>query len=385
MSRSPGGPPLSMAAAVPPRRATLRRWLMVGLLMIGFGLCSLVLLGAVGISTGVGAGLLGLVFAALPVGVVVPAFLWIDRLESEPRRMLVLAFAWGAVVATAVALVANTGTMAIIAGATGTDPTSLGAVVVAPVVEESAKGLGVLVILWLQRREFDGVVDGLVYAGLVAGGFAFGENILYLGRAFNEAGGAGLVATFVLRGVVGPFAHPIFTCCTGVGIGVAVYRRRGPLRLVAPVAGWAVAVALHAAWNLSAVAGLEGFLTGYVLLQVPFFAAFVALAVWARRREARIISVELTRYARAGWLAPTEVAMLSSVPARRQAREWARGIGGRRSQAAMDRFQDAASDLAMLRHRMELGDVDDGVLALERHLLATMMECRSRFVGSRAL
>ena len=51
----------------------------------------------------------------------------------------------------------------------------------------------------------------------------------------------------------------------------------------------------------------------------------------------------------------------------------------------MDRFQDAASDLAMLRHRMELGDVDDGVLALERHLLATMMECRSRFVGSRAL
>ena len=63
----------------------------------------------------------------------------------------------------------------------------------------------------------------------------------------------------------------------------------------------------------------------------------------------------------------------------------ARGIGGRRSQAAMDRFHDAASDLAMLRHRMELGDVDDGVLALERHLLTTMMECRSQFVGSRAL
>ncbi|AKT51496.1 PrsW family intramembrane metalloprotease [Arsenicicoccus sp. oral taxon 190] len=385
MDRGPGVTARLAGAAVPPRRLTLRRWVSGGLALLGLSLCGLVLLGAVGVSTGPGAGLLGLAFAVLPLGIVVPAFLWVDRLESEPRRLLLLAFVWGAVVATAVALVANTGTMAIIAGTTGADPTSLGAVLVAPVVEETAKGTGVLLVLRRHRREFDGVVDGLVYAGLCAAGFAFGENILYLGRAFNEAGAEGLVATLVLRGVVGPFAHPIFTCCTGIGLGVAAFTRSRVLRVLAPLLGWLVAVALHAAWNLSAVAGLEGFVTGYLFMQVPIFAVFVGLATWARRREARIVVTELGRYARAGWLTDVDVAMLGSVAARRAARSWARGAGGLRLQSAMVTFQDAASDLAMLRHRMQLGDVDDHVLAEERRLLTAMMECRAQFVGSRAL
>ena len=106
-----------------------------------------------------------------------------------------------------------------------------------------------------RRREFDGVVDGIVYAGLAGVGFAFTENVLYLGRALQDNGTAGLAVTFVLRGVFGPFAHPMFTMATGIGLGVAATTRRRWLRVVAPLVGWLCAVALHAMWNLSAVAG----------------------------------------------------------------------------------------------------------------------------------
>ena len=92
------------------------------------------------------------------------------------------------------------------------------AVLVAPWVEEAAKGAAVLLVLLFRRREFDGVVDGIVLAGLAGVGFAFTENILYFGRAFlagqEQSLTTGFFAagiTFVLRGVLSPFAHPLFT------------------------------------------------------------------------------------------------------------------------------------------------------------------------------
>ena len=50
----------------------------------------------------------------------------------------------------------------------------------APVTEEASKGLFLLLLLWWRRAELDGVLDGIVYAGMVGIGFAFTENILYL-------------------------------------------------------------------------------------------------------------------------------------------------------------------------------------------------------------
>jgi hypothetical protein len=82
--------------------------------------------------------------------------------------------------------------------------------VVAPVVEEFTKGLFLVGLLLFRRREFDGIVDGVVYAGIVAAGFAFSENILYLGRAVSEPESAGVLATLFVRGVASPFAHPLF-------------------------------------------------------------------------------------------------------------------------------------------------------------------------------
>src|SRR5680860_248922 len=264
-----------------PARPRLRRWLLRGFVTCALLLCGLASLLAIGTATGPVGFVVGLALAALPVFVVVAAFLWLDRYEAEPTSLLLFAFGWGAAVATLVALVLNSASVVALQNAGG--DVDLASVVVAPVVEESVKGLGVLAVFLARRREFDGVVDGIVYAGMVGIGFAFVENVLYLGRAFGETGGEGVATVFVLRGVFAPFAHSMFTMAIGVGLGIAANRKSGGAVVLAPLAGWVVAVVVHGAWNLSAVSGLQGFVAGYLFLQLPFFAVAVALAVMARR------------------------------------------------------------------------------------------------------
>lgn len=357
-------------------RPLLRRLLLGTGVLVLFVVGALLLSVAIGVEVGAQAALLGVLFAVLPVGIVVPALMWLDRYEAEPVRYLLFAFFWGALVATTVSIVLNTGSL-IVLNNVGFDAEAVGAVMVAPVVEESLKGLGVLLILWVRRREFDGIIDGIVYAGVCAAGFAFAENILYLGRAYAEMGAEGLVGLFVIRGLIGPFAHPLFTMWTGVGIGVAATRSRGALRWFAPIAGLLLAMFLHGLWNLAAVAGIEGFWSSYLLLQVPIFLGAIAFVSWERRREGRLIARSLTIYARHGWLTPGEVEMLGSLRARREARRWAAGAGGRRAKRAMIAFQDDASELALLRVRMTHGTAGRDAVALERRLLDTMTRCRA--------
>ncbi|PID54307.1 MAG: PrsW family intramembrane metalloprotease [Micrococcales bacterium] len=290
-------------AAYQPRRR-VRHPLVWAFFAVLFFLSGFVALLITGFEVGLTGTLVGAVLAVLPLPVVLGAFLWLDRYENEPVPLLVLAFGWGATVAMLVSLVLNTaGALVIMAG--GGTPEST-AVLVAPVVEELTKGAGVLVVLAILRDRFDGVVDGLVYAGFVAAGFAYVENILYFGRALQEAGGPGLTLVFLLRGVVSPFAHPMFTAAAGIGIGVAVSNRSTLIRVFAPLGGVAVAIALHALWNATAAFG-----GGLVfVLNVPVFVLFVVLVVYMRRREGFIIRRNLSTYAHFGWLSSPDVRML---------------------------------------------------------------------------
>ena len=168
------------------RRPLLRRILLAGVVVTVFGLAALVMGLIVVDSLGLTTAALAMVTSSLAIGIVVPTFLWVDRLEGEPARLLWFAVLWGALISTLGALLLSATGMQFVAGL-HEDPLVVGAVVVAPVTEELLKGLGVALIFWRARREFDGVVDGIVYAGLVAAGFAFVENILYLGTAYAEA------------------------------------------------------------------------------------------------------------------------------------------------------------------------------------------------------
>jgi RsiW-degrading membrane proteinase PrsW (M82 family) len=350
-------------------------WATVALVVIGSGSASLL---AITSETGAVGLIAGAALAAIPVFPVVATFLWLDRYEAEPASLLALAFAWGAGVATFGALVINTASMVAIKAAGG-DVTAA-SVFVAPVVEEAFKGSAVLLILLVRRREFDGVVDGLVYAGMAGIGFAFVENVLYLGRTLADEGTAGAVMVFVVRCLVSPFAHPLFTSATGIGIGLAVRTRNPAVKLLAPILGYLVAVTLHGAWNLSAASGLAGFASTYVLLQFPVFAAVAALAIVARRREGRLVARHLEVYASTGWLTRAEITMLASLPARKDARAWAARTGGPQAQGAMRDFQELASELAFLRERMVRGTAPPSASTQEHAMLAAMSTQRGLFL-----
>ena len=382
---------MSVAATAPPltppenptTRPRIRAVILLGLVVVGFTICALALASYFGSSLGLQASLLAILFAALPLLVVIPAFVWLDRFEAEPTRLLVFAFLWGALVSALGAAVLNTG--AVVAFETVTDPESAVAtmaVVVAPVVEEAFKGILVLLVWWLHRREFDGITDGMVYAGICAAGFAFTENIQYLGQAHAEGGGAFLAGVFVLRGIMSPFAHPMFTVLVGIGVGIAATSTRRWLKVVAPLVGYVLAVGAHSMWNLAAVAGSgTGMLVFYLLVGVPIFFGFICLVIWARSREGGLIVRHLTPYADAGWLSHGEVGMLASMSRRREARIWARTNTGAPGLAAMRAFQDTASELALLRKRMHHSTASENCLEHERLLLDALVSQRRAFLG----
>jgi RsiW-degrading membrane proteinase PrsW (M82 family) len=274
---------------------------------------------------------------------------------------VVLAFAWGAVAATAIASVLE-------AADRITMNTSLtwSAVVVAPVVEEAGKGLFIFLLLWFRRREIDGVLDGIVYAGLVGVGFAFTENILYLAAAYmggHHFGPGGLGAAtglFVVRGIFSPFAHPLFTSATGIGVGYAVVTRKRFWRVAAPVLGYLVAVCAHGLWNASVfLGGGQTFVLTYLCAMVPAFLLFLGFAVWARRREGRMLTRALTDCANRGFLPPEEVPWLVRLPGRRVARSFARRQGGPVAARVMAEYQQQAVELGFLHDRYLRGTAPD--------------------------
>lgn len=372
----------AVAAGHATRRHVLRGWILTGVVVAGFALAALVLAAYYGMTLGVLTTLLAILLAVLPLGIVIPTFLWIDRFEAEPTTYLVVAFLWGALIAALLAAVFNTGALLVFSAVTNPEEgRAATAVFVAPFVEEAAKGLLVLLLWWRRRAEFDGLTDGIVYAGITAAGFAFTENIQYLGLAYQHGGGQALTGVFVLRGLFSPFAHPIFTVMTGIGVGIAATTRHRALKVLAPLVGYLLAVLAHALWNTAAVTGGQGLVAVYLTVELPVFVAFVVLVVWVRRREGRLIGRYLGPYADAGWLAPGEVTMLSSMARRRGARAWARETGGRGAMRSMQRFQDAASELALLRLRMHHGTADLRAQETERALLDTIVVRRREFLG----
>ena len=153
--------------------------------------------------------LVALVLAAIPLVGVLLFIRWIDRWEPEPRGALLFALLWGAGASVLIALIFSGVTQhyEALAGFTGSGvATFFEAVVQAPIIEEFAKGLGILLILWVMRRTFDGPVDGVVYAATIATGFAFTENLQYFGLAINHDGGLGgdVAQTFLLRAILSP-------------------------------------------------------------------------------------------------------------------------------------------------------------------------------------
>ncbi|WP_329133253.1 PrsW family intramembrane metalloprotease [Streptomyces sp. NBC_01476] len=367
---------------VPRRSFWESKGVRTGALFTGLAVCGVVILALVRQHIGTGPFLIGLGLAILPVPLLLWAYLWLDRVAPSPWQNIVFAIAWGACAATLVAIFANEyGQKLVTSTFSGTPSQSdrWGATFVAPLVEESAKGAAVLLLFLFRRRSFESIVDGIVLAGVAATGFAFTENILYLGTAVNEDRdlgssilGSTTAGTFVVRVLMTPFAHPLFTSMTGIGFALAATVRPGRhwrWRWVPPLAGWVLAMALHGTWNATSLTSPTVFLTVYFAVMLPAFGLLVGLAFWARSNELRTVRTHLAVYAAAGWLARGEPAALGSMAARGTARREARRLQGEAAARTVRDYIAFATHLAFLRAAATRGAPPPDFTARESELL----------------
>jgi protease PrsW len=323
---------------------------------------------------GAGASIVGMVLALIPLAGVLVAVRIVDRWEPEPKGLVVLAIAWGAVASVAIALLVDVALSIVFGDRSSPLDDAVSAVIQAPVVEEIGKGLGLLLIYAIGRRSFDGPVDGIVYGALIGAGFAFTENIQYFAISFIEGGASQAGATFFVRGLLSPFAHVMFTSVTGFALGLAARRGASTGAAMGPwLLGLCGAIVLHALWNGSAVFG--DFFVLYVTLQIPLFIGFVLGIIALRREEARLTRERLGEYAQAGWFTVQEVAMLASGPGRKAGLAWARTLRGDRT-ALMKGFIADATALAATRQRAISGR-DPGAVDRERELLQRTTAARA--------
>jgi RsiW-degrading membrane proteinase PrsW (M82 family) len=320
----------------------------------GAALCGFMSLLLIAYELGPAAFALGMALAVVPVPVYVVLALWLDRFEPEPARTLAQTFAWGATVAVFVSLLVNGLLQGILDGAWGAEMGDvIGSVFTAPIVEELAKGFALLLLFSELRDEFDGVVDGVVYASMVGLGFAMIENVQYYGQAVAE-GTEKSVLTFVLRGLMAPFAHPLFTSMFGIGLGMVReghHRARG---WVAAALGLTLAMGLHALWNLSA--SFEGwFLVLYALVMVPAFLGVLWVVGTSLRREGRMIREHLEHLVASGTLPAGELDCLCRVRRRLAASAGALRKGGFVRWQTRRELHRVASELAFHRWRTRRG------------------------------
>jgi RsiW-degrading membrane proteinase PrsW (M82 family) len=291
-----------------------------------------------------GAMLMGAVMA-IPA---LAAYIWIprvvDRYDPEPWWLLLGALGWGGIASCGFAAVINTAVGEVGEALFGDGAGEIiAACVSAPIVEEGFKGLGVFGIFYFCRREFDGVVDGVIYAMFTALGFAAVEDVIYYGRAVqmelaHGAGGA-LGITFLLRGIVSPWGHPLFTSMTGIGFGLARESDKAHVRFLAPLGGYAAAVFLHCMWNTAGTIH-----AALVLIMLPLWIAavvgFMFLVTWLVKRKGKIIRAFLQDEVLMGFITPWELDLVSSRTPRVRANALYGGEAGKR-------FVDTASRLAL--------------------------------------
>jgi RsiW-degrading membrane proteinase PrsW (M82 family) len=335
-------PPFAPAALLRRPRSALT-WVTTIVLGLG-GLLIAILIFLLG---GPAGALTATLLAAVSFPVMILICFWLDRYEPEPVRYRLAALGWGAVAAVAFSFVGEQ----LVFGLSGTNE-FVNVAVAAPVVEELGKGLFLVAVVIFRHAELNGPLDGIIYGALVGIGFAFVEDIVYYLQSL-QSGQLGV--TFFLRGVIGPFAHPLFTAATGLAIGIAVTTRLAGVRILAPIFGFLAAVVMHGIWNGSTFWGGNGFLVAYSAIFLPLLVVILAVAVWARSREGKMLTTALQQVAQMGWIRPQEIRWIARLSDRMSARAYAKRIGGKPAADAVRAYQQTMTEVAFLHHRAVSG------------------------------
>lgn len=276
---------------------------------------------------------------------------WLDRFEREPKKLLVGVFWWGALFATITAAIAEVLFSESITSITGDESFAeiANAAFFAPIVEESLKGVAILVVAFVFRNEFDSILDGIVYGAIVALGFAATEDFFYLFSAYDESGWGALFALFFVRVILTGWNHAVFTAFIGIGIALARLNKNVALKILAPFGGWLIAVILHGLYNglLSTASALV--LAAFCLSWLGWIAMF-AIIVWAIRRERARAKKFLADEVERGVISPAQYRIATSALAPTLTRLNALGSGHFR---ATRRFYQVCGELAQKKEQLE--------------------------------
>lgn len=280
---------------------------------------------------------------------------WLNRYEREPKLLVGAVFLWGAIVAAGIAFSINSFIGARIYHITGSlhaSQITTGSLV-APVVEESLKGIGVLVVMLVFSRHFNSVLDGLIYAGIAALGFAATENIYYIyNYGYLENGFRGVVYLAFVRDIIVGWQHPFFTAFTGIGISAARLTRSLSTRLAAPVLGWIAAVLIHSLHNtLANLFTGNGWVVAGSLLDWGGYLAMFAFIVWALQHEQTWVKKHLTDELLSGILSRDQYQVAVSIFKQSLVRYKAALTG---SYSATDRFYALCGKLAHQKQLIQI-------------------------------
>jgi RsiW-degrading membrane proteinase PrsW (M82 family) len=312
-----------------------------------------------------------------------------DRNHKEPWRLVLVAAAWGAIVATSLVVwgetVWETSAQHTLVPGPGLD-TSLA--FMAGILEELAKGTAVLLLFLVMRNEFDDVVDGIVYGAAVGLGFNYLESITYMTNEYSifQAEGFGAAAAGIQwygRQVLGLFfGHATYTAYIGAGVGIARQMPGMRQKILAIVAGFIIAIAGHFSWDAWAtffpvdntIFGLVEIHLRTLIMTGPFTAGVVALLIFGIRYEGQNLVEQMRKEAASGQgaILPEEIPVLASPWRRLRQRLHALSHAGFRGYLKVSRLQTAQLDLAMERWHRERKEIDTPLEAeqqLRQHVI----------------
>ena len=327
----------------------------------------------------------------------VPVFIFVyalDLYEREPLSLVFAALLWGGFAATMLSVLASAGWDVVLSNLLGANATEWMPAISAPIIEEIAKGAGIIFIYLIAREEMDDIMDGFVYGAMAGLGFTVIEDIFYFVGVFGGSVG-GVLEGFFIRVVGGGlYGHVLYSALFGMGVAYFVSRRREVTtgqRLL--VAGGLILLSMfaHFVWNspllyfypdtLSSVADYLQIIFATAVKGLPFLAFLILMITLARRREHRWLRAALQTEVGLQGLHHDELVTLEHPKLRRAA---VRRMGANSGPVAADtlkRLQKAHIDLAMIRSRVHEDDHPD--LVRQRQYIESLRNWLVQATGHR--
>lgn len=308
-------------------------------------------------------------FGFVPMFLFAAFLYWLDRYEKEPKALLGAVFVWGFVVAAGGAFVINTvlglGIYIFTGSETTTDLTT--GSVIAPIVEETLKGLAVLIVFLFFRKEFDSILDGMIYAGIAALGFAATENAFYIyDRGYAASGWGGFWFLVFIRVILVGWQHPFYTAFTGIGFAIARMSKNTLARFLAPLAGLSMAILTHSFHNTlaSLAQGIEGLALGTFIDWSGWF-FMLLFVIWMIRREGKLLPKHLQEEVAAGRITNAQLRTAAS-PFGASIASLGALTGGKFK--ATTRFYQVLGELAHKKEQFSLHGDEGGNIAIIENL-----------------